>query len=99
MVSHWSSLATYFCPGLADIHRNGTAVTAGPPPPWSDRATTSLLALSSLGMSRLLLGKGRLGCWGGEGLLWPAYATGASAIALERTRGCRCYHRHEDRKF
>ena len=67
-----------FCPGLADILWNGTAVTAGPPPPWSDRATTSLLALSSLGMSRLLLGKGRLGCWGGEDLLWPVYAAGAS---------------------
>ena len=78
-----------FCPGLADIHRNGTAVTTGPPPLWSGRAATSRLALSSPDTSRSLLGKGRLGCWGGEGLLWPAYGAGANAAAPERTGGCR----------
>jgi len=61
-----------FCPGLADVHQNGTAVTAGPPPLWSNYAIAARLALSSPSTSRSLLGKGWLSCWGGEGLLWSA---------------------------
>ena len=75
-----------FCPRLVDIHWNGTTVTTGPLPPWSDRAATSRLVLPSPSTSCSLLGKGRLSNWGGEGLLWPAYAAGASTAAPERAR-------------
>ena len=51
------------------------------------------------GTSCSLLGKSRLDSYGGERLLWPAYAAGASAVAPERTCGCRGYHRREGRKF
>ena len=83
-------LASYFFgPGLADVHQNGTAVTAGLPPSWFDLSAASQFAFPLPIASHSLLGLCRLGYWGGEGLLWPAWVAGANVAALVRTPGRR----------
>ena len=62
-------------------HRNMAAVAGRSLPPWRELGTASSFAASPPNASSLHLGEHRLAFGDGEGLVWPAYSLGASAVA------------------